>query len=78
MAKPFIGLVLLILLALTGEAHAYLDPGTGSMLLQAAVGSVAAGLVVIRLYWHRLKGFFARDGAAVDATGDEASAKKEG
>ena len=33
---------------------AYLDPGTGSMLVQLLVGGVAAAGVVARLYWGRL------------------------
>jgi hypothetical protein len=33
---------------------AYLDPGTGSMLVQLLVGGVAAVGVAARLYWRRL------------------------
>jgi hypothetical protein len=33
---------------------AYLDPGTGSMLVQLLVGGVAAAGVFARLYWGRL------------------------
>lgn len=33
----------------------YLDPGSGSMLLQALAGGVAAGAVVARVYWKRFK-----------------------
>jgi hypothetical protein len=33
---------------------AYLDPGTGSMLVQLLVGGAAAAGVVARLYWGRL------------------------
>lgn len=39
---------------LTAPAHAYLDPGTGSILLQGLIGAVAGALVVIRLYWARV------------------------
>ena len=34
---------------------AYLDPGSGSMLLQALAGGVAAVGVMARLYWRRLR-----------------------
>ena len=34
----------------------YLDPGSGSMILQAIAGGVAAVGVMGRLYWKRLKG----------------------
>jgi hypothetical protein len=33
---------------------AYLDPGTGSMLVQLLVGGVAAVGVAMRFYWRRL------------------------
>jgi hypothetical protein len=33
---------------------AYLDPGTGSMLVQLIVGGFAAAGVAIKLYWRRL------------------------
>lgn len=39
------------------DASAYLDPGTGNMILQAVVGAVAGGLVVMKIYWNRLKEF---------------------
>lgn len=39
-------------------AHAYLDPGTGSLILQGILGTVAAVAVTGRIYWHRLKRFF--------------------
>src|SRR5215204_5781140 len=38
-----------------GDAvFAYLDPGTGSMLVQLLVGGVAAVGVAVKLYWHRI------------------------
>lgn len=36
------------------NAYAYLDPGTGSALLQGIIGAIAAIGVVLKLYWHRL------------------------
>lgn len=41
---------------------AYLDAGSGSVILQAIVAGVAGGGVVARLYWSRVKRFFARAG----------------
>ena len=42
-------------------AHAYLDPGTGSIIIQAVVASVVGVLAVTRMYWSRLKGIVRRD-----------------
>jgi len=36
---------------------AYLDPGSGSLLLQALVGGVASAAVFGRVYWRRAKRF---------------------
>ena len=44
-------------LLFTGPAWAYLDPGTGSMMLQLLLGGIAGALVVGKLYWYRLRGF---------------------
>lgn len=41
------------------SAHAYLDPGTGSMLLQALIGGIAMALGAISIYWARVRTFFA-------------------
>lgn len=40
-------------LLLPSFAHAYLDPGNGSMLLQLLLGGVAGLSVILKLYWRR-------------------------
>ncbi len=37
------------------NAYAYLDPGTGSIILQALLGLIAAVGATIGLYWQRFK-----------------------
>lgn len=41
-------------------AFAYLDPGTGSIILQLLLGGVAGALMLLKLYWYRIKRFFGR------------------
>lgn len=41
-----------------GAAYAYLDPASGSMILQAVIGGVAAAAVAFRVYWRRIATFF--------------------
>ena len=36
------------------SVFAYLDPGSGSMILQAVAGGAAAVAVMGKLYWRRL------------------------
>jgi len=38
----------------TSSAHAYLDPGTGSIILQVLLGGIAGIALAIKLYWHKL------------------------
>jgi hypothetical protein len=40
-----------------GEPLAYLDPGSGSMVLQAVIGGAAAVAVMGKLYWRRFLTF---------------------
>ena len=35
----------------------YLDPGSGSYLLQLLIASVMGALLMLRVYWSRVKGF---------------------
>ena len=32
---------------------AYLDPGTGSVILQVILGGIAAAAVFLKMFWHR-------------------------
>ncbi|MFO8080863.1 MAG: hypothetical protein R6V07_11195 [Armatimonadota bacterium] len=55
--------IALAILAPASTAFAYIDAGTGSYLLQLAIGSMMAAGVLGRLYWRRLKEFFSRSGS---------------
>ena len=48
------------LLFLMEPAYAYLDPGTGSILLQGLIAAIAGVMVTGRLYWSRIKDIFSR------------------
>jgi hypothetical protein len=41
----------------SAAAHAYLDPGTGSILVQSLLAGIAGAVAVISLYWQRVKAF---------------------
>jgi hypothetical protein len=45
---------------------AYLDPGSGSLLVQGLVAGVASVVVMFKVYWRRAKRFmgFGRDESA--------------
>jgi hypothetical protein len=37
------------------EALAYLDPGTGSLIVQSVIAGIAAAGFGLRLYWRRIR-----------------------
>jgi hypothetical protein len=53
-------LVATVLALWTAPAYAYLDPTTGSILLQGLLAGIAGVMVVGRLFWTRVKAFFRR------------------
>ena len=36
----------------------YLDPGSGSFILQILIATLVGGLYIVGRYWARIKGFF--------------------
>ncbi len=42
----------------TPTAHAYLDPGTGSIIVQAIIAGLAGSLLALKMFWTRITGFF--------------------
>jgi len=50
----------LLVLFFTSNAHAYLDPGTGSMILQAILGGIAGAAVLLKLYWGKIRAIFSK------------------
>jgi hypothetical protein len=49
------------LVAMRSTAYAYLDPGTGGLLLQLLLGGVAGLAVILKLYWQKVTGLFKRN-----------------
>ena len=53
-------LLMTALLAAPSTSHAYLDPGTGSMILQGVIAAIALGAFTLKQYWHRFLALFQR------------------
>jgi hypothetical protein len=53
--------------ALAPRLLSYIDPGTGSLVLQVVVGAVIGALVAAKVYWQRVKSFFVRRHPGEDA-----------
>ncbi len=50
--------LLSILFVSVERAEAYIDPGTGSMILQATIAAIVGSAVTLKLFWQRIKIFF--------------------
>ncbi len=63
--KHTLFLSVLFLIILPAKAHAYLDPSTGSYLLQIMAAAFFGGAYVIATWWRQIKtfilGFFRKD-----------------
>jgi hypothetical protein len=53
-------------LGITPAAHAYIDPGSTSMIFSAIVAGFAAAGTVIGVYWHKFRRLFRRGEPDVD------------
>ena len=50
--------VYILLVISVVPAHAYIDPGSGSMLLQLLLGGVAGIILALKIFWRRILSFF--------------------
>lgn len=48
----------IVYFAFQGNAHAYLDPGTGSIILQGIIAAIALVGSYLSFYWKKVKDFF--------------------
>ena len=48
------------LISYTSPVYAYLDPGTGSILLQGLIGGIASAIAFLSIYWQKVKAFFGK------------------
>ena len=55
---PLVGAGLFLLPLFTAPAHAYIDPGTASIVLQSIIGAIAAGSLFFRTHiaaiWYKI------------------------
>jgi hypothetical protein len=56
--RNFLFLFFLFTFACVYDASAYIDPGTGSLIVQAIIAGIAGGLFAIKTFWRQIKSFF--------------------
>jgi hypothetical protein len=52
---------------------AYLDPGSGSYLLQLLIAALLGAAFALRMYWGRIKSFFRRGSDREDSDSEQES-----
>lgn len=55
--KLAFGLFVLVYFVVPQKAYAYLDPGTGSYIIQVAIATLAGGTYLIFAFWGKIKTF---------------------
>lgn len=71
---------LLALLLFTGAllaprpAHAYVDPGSGSLVIQGLIAAVVGVGLTLRLYWRRIRRLFTGRSTDESSRDDESDA----
>ena len=51
-------LIILLLTVSTKPAHAYLDPGSGSYIIQLIIAGGVGALFTVKTFWLQIKNFF--------------------
>jgi len=77
----FFSVFFFVTLVAVRDAHAYLDPGTGSYILQLLIGAFLGAMYAVKLCWSSIKMFFSRlfgkkTSAAVPPAAEQKSADK--
>jgi hypothetical protein len=60
--KHLVLILPVLLLLFTKDSEAYIDPGSGSYVLQLLVASFFAILFALKMFWRNIKAFFSRTG----------------
>ena len=56
-------LAAIVILTFPNFAQAYLDPGSGSYILQVLFGVLFGASYLVKVYWRRIKSFFGKTSA---------------
>ena len=64
---------------ITSPAYAYLDPGTGSLILQGIIAGLAMLSVTIKMWWHKITSLFknCEDSRVIENSTDESEVHKQ-
>ena len=52
---PFIAVLFIFHQFFISNAYAYIDPGTGSAIIQMLIGTAVGLGIALKVYWHRIR-----------------------
>ena len=58
LAVKLVYLFLIVNILFVEQSFAYIDPGSGSLILQIILGAIAATAAFAKIFWYRVKEFF--------------------
>ena len=64
-------LLSILVIACLTPSYAYLDPGTGSSIIQLLIAGALGGAYVVKTYWYKIVGFFKGTKVEKDAIEDD-------
>ncbi len=68
---PWALAVILALILVPTPALAYLDPGSGSFVIQGIIAVVVGAGFTVKMFWHRIKSLFTGKSTSEDEDLDE-------
>jgi len=58
MSHQFVQYILLVIIIITARpAYAYIDPGTGSLIIQSILAAIAGSIIAVKFYWYKIVAF---------------------
>jgi hypothetical protein len=60
LARTLVGALFLLVVGARGAEAQYLDPGTGSVVIQVLIAVVVGAAAAVKLYWTKISGFLRR------------------
>jgi hypothetical protein len=58
--------VVVMLLATPRQLAAYIDPGSGSYLIQALMAGLLGGFFAVKTFWKQIRSYFSRGNSSSD------------
>ena len=53
-------LTVILILCSVSKAHAYIDPGTGSYIIQVVIGVLLGAAYALKVYWEKVRAYFSK------------------